>query len=39
MKLTGLPGIKNIVMLFDPNDIEKVSADKWRILCLHLNSY
>jgi hypothetical protein len=39
MKITGLPGIKNIVMVFDPNDIEKVSADKWRILCLHLNSY
>jgi hypothetical protein len=36
MKITGVPGLKNIVMLFDPNDIEKVSAYKWRELVLHL---
>jgi hypothetical protein len=26
MKITGIPGRKNIVMLFDPDDIEKVSV-------------
>jgi hypothetical protein len=26
MKITGLPGIKNIVMVFDPDDVEKVSV-------------
>jgi hypothetical protein len=25
LKITGIPGRKNIVILFDPDDIEKVS--------------
>jgi hypothetical protein len=26
MKITGMPGRKNMVMLFDPDEIEKVSV-------------
>jgi hypothetical protein len=28
MKITGIPGFKNMVMIFDPDDIEKVSVYK-----------
>jgi hypothetical protein len=40
MKITGIPGVKNIVMIFDPDDIEKVRVNvyKWRILGLQLAS-
>jgi hypothetical protein len=38
MKITGIPGVKNIVMIFDPDDIEKVSVYKWHILGLQLAS-
>jgi hypothetical protein len=26
VKITGIPGMKNMVMLFDPDEIEKVSV-------------
>jgi hypothetical protein len=26
MKIIGIPGVKNIVMAFEPDDIEKVST-------------
>jgi hypothetical protein len=26
MKITGIPGVKDMVMVFDPDDIEKVSV-------------
>jgi hypothetical protein len=28
IKITGIPGSKNMVMVFDPDDIEKVSIYK-----------
>jgi hypothetical protein len=28
MKITGLPGIKDMVLLFDPDDVEKVHVYK-----------
>jgi hypothetical protein len=38
MKITGIPGVKNMVMVFDPDDIEKVSVYKWLVLGLQLAS-
>jgi hypothetical protein len=38
MKITGIPGVKNMVIVFDPDDIEKVRVYKWRILGLQLAS-
>jgi hypothetical protein len=31
MKIIGLPGTRNIVLLFDPDEIEKVSVYMYRI--------
>jgi hypothetical protein len=32
MKITGLPGRKNMVLVFDPDEIEKVSFYTRRLL-------
>jgi len=32
MKISGIPGRKNILMVFDPDEIEKVSLYMYRLL-------
>jgi hypothetical protein len=38
MKITGIPGVKNMVMVFEPDDIEKVNIYERCVLDLEADA-